>query len=643
MKSFYLGAAYYPEMWEESELEKDIARCKELGLNCLRIGEFAWAKMEPREKEYHFEWLENIVDKLFENGIFTLMCTPTCTPPRWFLDAHPEVRRIMPDLVRSDVSSRNHICKSSQLMRQKNREIVTELAKRFAGRKGVIGWQIDNELFPYGEGCFCETCAQNFRKYLKEKFGTIENLNRAWGMTRWSLTYDGFEDIRPPYPGQWRHPSLRKHWWDFQCSLVKSYAEEQAAILHEYGCVNVSTDLTQVNELGYYLMDEKLDITQYNHYERAEELPDTVFEHDFARCVKDKPFWVTETQANWNGSEFADNGYRPRGCCYVNTWLPFMRGGEMNLFWLFRTHPNGHEIAHGALYTAAGRVSRVSEEVKRTGEEIARAEELLKEPFVSKIAMHYSASAVVSFARTPLLKGMRYRDRLVHEFYAAFRGYNVDVIDTPHSLQGYQVLFSPFLATADENGFKARVTEWVKGGGTWIVGPMSDILDENLSKYTHAPYSFLEDLAGVYTKYQTPVANDVFRAQWEDGEELGVSECYDAYECKEGTTALARYCGGELDGLAAVCKRKVGKGSVILLGSVIPHAALRRLAYLPAIAAASENLILSERASGFFVAETQNKEGILTLDGAYTDLLAGRTLTGTIPVRPYEVLALKRT
>lgn len=649
MKEIYLGAAYYPELWDESEVEKDIARCKELGVNCLRVGEFAWGRMEPEEGKYDFAWLVRVVDKLHENGIATVMCTPTCTPPRWMLNKYPEMRRIMPDLIRSDVSSRCHVCKSSLVAREKNRKIVTEMAKAFSGAKGIIGWQIDNELFPYGDGCFCENCKKGFRSYLKEKFGTTEKLNKAWGMARWSLGYDTFEEVEPPYPGQWRHPSLRKAWWDFQCGLVKTYSDEQAEVLHNYGCENVGTDMMAQNHLDYYAVNENLDVVQYNHYDTADRLYTNAFAYDFLRCVKDKPFWVTETQVGWNGSEYAESGYRPVGACYVNTWLPVSKGAEMNLYWLFRAHPNGHEIGHGALYSAAGRSYRVSEEVKRAGEDFKKCENFLTNTCIrSKIALHYSANAMNAFATAPLLKNLDYRQTIIEKYHAAFRHYNVDVIDTPHDLEGYEVIVSPFLATADEHGFKERITEWVKEGGTWIVGPMSDIMDTNVSKYTHAPYSFLEELAGVYTKYQKPVANEVFKAQWENDGACGVSMCYDAYECNEGTKSLARYTAGEFAPLSVITERKVGKGKVILVGSVIAHGDILRLVNRAPIAEASENVILTERTQndggmcGIIAVETQNKSGYIILNGEYTDLITGNTYSGKTQIQPYGVLVLKK-
>lgn len=641
MKKMYIGAAYYPEMWDETEIDKDIARCKELGINCLRVGEFAWGKMEPEEGKFDFSWLKRVVDKLHENGIYTVMCTPTCTPPRWMLNKYTQMRRVTPDGQRQNVSSRCHVCKSSTVAREKNALIVEELAKAFAGSEAILGWQIDNELYPYQDGCYCESCKKGFRKFLKDKFGTPEKLNRAWGMTRWSLEYNSFDDVEPPYPDEWRHPSLRKAWWDYQCGLIYSYVDEQAEILRRYGCKNIGTDMMVDNLLSYYAVNKKLDVVQYNHYDVADRLYTNAFAYDFLRCVKDKSFWVTETQVGWNGSEYAENGYRPVGNCYANTMLPFAKGAEMNLYWLFRTHPNGHELAHGALYSSAGRSYRVTEEVKRAVDDLTKCEKFLKGTKIeSKIALHYSATSAINFRVAPLLKNFDYRRTIIDKYHRALRRYNTDVIDTPHGLDGYDVIISPFLSTADENDFKTRVTDWVRRGGTWIVGPMTDTMDGNVSKYTHAPYGFLEELAGVYTKYRKPIDNDVFKAKWRDGETCSVGGCFDAYECKEGTRSLAAYSEGEFAPLSVITERTVGKGKVILAGSVISGKDLLKLVDAEPIAEASDNIVLVERRGdcrGIIAAEIENRDGFIVLDGQYTDLISEKSFCGRVDIKPYEV------
>ena len=196
-------------------------------------------------------------------------------------------------------------------------------------------------------------------------------------------------------------------------------------------------------------------------------------------------------------------------------------------------------------------------------------------------------------------------------------------------MKGYEVVVSPFLATVDENGLKDRITEWVKAGGTWIVGPMSDIMDGNVSRYTNAPYSFLEELAGVYVKYQKPISNEVFRAQWTNDGECSVGMCYDAFECSEGTQRLAHYTAGEFAPLSVIAERKVGKGKIILVGSVISHGDLMRL-------------VNKGGMYGIIAVETENKGGYIVLDGEYTDLITGRKCFGKTEIAPYEVLVLEK-
>ncbi len=649
MEKVYLGAAYYPELWTEEELDKDILRMKELGVNCMRIGEFAWSKMEPKEGEFDFSFFEKVVDKLYENGIDTVMCTPSCTPPRWLFKKYPETLQTNCNGEKNEVFSRCHPCKSSSVMREKNRIIASEMAKRFGRKKGVIGWQLDNEIFPYSEGCFCELCQNRFKEYLKNKYKTIENLNKKWGMYRWSLDYKDFAEIIPPrfgaWPERWQHPSLQIEWFRFNSENIITYLNEQADAIRQYSDLPIGTDMMPGNAFGYYKVTENLDVVQYNHYDTAADLPKTAFSYDFLRAVKDKPFWVTETQVGWNGSVVSGNGYRPQGNCYVNTWLPIAKGAEMNLYWLFRTHPNGHELAHGALYASSGRMYHVSEEVKKAAAEFEKCSEFLNNTAIkSKIALHYSETAALNFRSAPIIEGFDYRATIMDSFHEAFRHYNIDVIDTPHSLEGYDTVISPFLTTINENGLKERMLAWVENGGTWIVGPMSDIMDDVAGKCTTAPFYFLEDVVGVYTKYQLPIKNNVFKAKWNTGEELSISLCYDAFEPND-CNSLAKYDGYDFDGYTVVAEKSYGKGKIILLGSVLSHDALRKLVDEAPIATASKNINLTQRSgdkNGVIAVETDNKEGYVVLEGSYLDLISGRVLSGKVDVKPYEVLVLEK-
>lgn len=638
----YIGAAYYPELWAPEEIERDISRCREYGINLLRVGEFAWGKLEPREGQFDLDWLENVVNRLWQAGISILLCTPTSTPPRWMFAKYPEITRMDSDGSREVVSSRNHVCRTSLLMREKNRAIVGALAGRFGQHPAVVGWQVDNELFPYRSGCFCPQCCAAFRDYLRDRFGTIDALNRHWGMTRWSLSYASFDEIEPPRPNEWRHPSLRTAWRTFQCRQIETFAREQADVLHRLASGPVGTDMMPNNVLSYYRMNAPMDVVQFNHYDPASALPDVTFSYDFLRPIKSAPFWVTETQVGWNGSEFAENGARPVGNCYANTMLPFLMGAGANCFWLFRAHPNGHELAHGALFSACGRPYRVSEEVRRAACDLKKCGSFLSQSRVrSEIAIHYSTVAANNFDSASLLKGFSYRSTLRDCFHRALRHRNVDLIDTPHAPDGYRVIFSPFLTTLDRD-LLDRMTAWVTAGGTWIAGPMVDILTADTVRPTAAPMFSLEPLCGARIRYQSPLDNPTITATWADGSPCGVSLTYDALEPID-CEVLATYSGGEFAGMAAITRRQVGAGQIILLGSLPDAEGVRRLCGIPPILTASENLCVSAREGavcGITVAELENRAGEMTLPRPCRELLTDRVLVGTVTVAPYEVLVL---
>jgi len=648
MKQMYIGAAYYPELWDEAEIDRDIEQMKAHGMNVMRIGEFAWSKMEPREGEFDMSLFRRVMDKLYENGIYTILCTPSCTPPRWLFDKYPDALRVICNgtysFERQEVHSRCHPCKTSPDVREKNRIIARVMAKELGHHPGLIGWQIDNELFVAWEGCFCDRCVAHFRERLKKKFGTIDALNAAWHMDRWSLEYASFDKVLPPRCGRWDHPSLMIEWVQFQNDLLFSYAADQADAIREYSDAPIGTDMMTNNLVSYEKMNERLDIIQYNHYESKEDLWKTPFAYGFLRTLKDRPFWVTETMVGWNGSVGAWNGKRPEGACYMNTVAPVAFGGEMNMYWLFRAHPAGHELGHGAVLSSAGRPYRISQEIKWASDDLAKCSDFLSGSRAnSRIALHYSSNSYNAFRFEPLRENMDYRSTLIDQFYSKLRHHNPDLIDTGHTLDGYDVVISPFLAYAQENGLKERILAWVEKGGRWIVGPMTDILDENSVKYTTAPFSFLEEAAGVYTKYQNPLPCDDLAAKWTDGSACGVSFYADAFEAKDAEV-LATYTDCEFDGLAAITRRKLGKGEIILLGAVPDKEALLRLIGIPAVAPASNNVSLVRRhgkENGIIALEMEHKAGYVELDKPYYDILGERTVSGRVELKPYEALFLK--
>jgi beta-galactosidase len=185
LKHFYYGAAYYPEHWDEATRADDAQRMAAAGFNCVRLAEFAWSLMEPREGEFHFGLFDKVIEELGTHGIATLLCTPTAAPPRWLSAKYPQILRVDANGQPFEHGSRVHANYASPIYREYSRKITHAMAEHFRDRRQVIGWQTDNEFMALDD--HSPAMRQAFVEFLREKFkGDIGALNTAWGTAFWS-------------------------------------------------------------------------------------------------------------------------------------------------------------------------------------------------------------------------------------------------------------------------------------------------------------------------------------------------------------------------------------------------------------------------------------------------------------------------
>lgn len=650
----YLGAAYYPEDWPLEQIPDDIALMQQAGMNVMRVGEFAWSRLEPQEGQYDFAWLHRVVDALGEADIAVILCTPTCTPPAWLTERYPETLLVDDFGRRAQHGARRHACPNSPVYREHCARVVERMAREFARDGRVVGWQIDNEMYPGGRGCCCPVCHRKYQDAMRGRFGTVEALNAAWGADLWSQTYQAFGQLPVPRGDTWHHPSLLTSWMEFQSDSYVEFTEAQADILHRHGAPNVGTDMMPVAGLSYPRIHRKLDLVQFNHYNSMENLWQAAFWMDYCRPLKERPFWNTETATCWNGATTA-NGYKEPGFCRANSWLPIALGAEANLYWLWRAHWSGQELMHGSVVDSWGRPLHIFGEVREIADGFRTAGAFLAGtlPTSSGLAIHFSSWAWWLFEFQPQVNRFRYADYLMQRVYRPLIDAQMrpDIIDPGASLDGYRVVCSPFLPALDEGGLRERVRDWVEAGGTWIVGPLSDNRDLHAAKPRNAPFSCLEEWAGVHCRYALPGDPRDFAIRWADGSTGTGSVWYDGLEPR-GAEPLATYAEGPLLGLAAVVRRSVGRGQIVMLGTMPQPEEIRRLApaalaeagVLPA-ADASPNLLVSPRAGaagrGLVAVELHNQPARLRLARPATDLLSGRDLAGAVEVPPYGVLVLR--
>lgn len=654
VKTPYLGSAWYPEDWPEEEADNDIRRMKEIGLNVVRIGEFAWHRMEPRPGEFDFSFFHRLCDKAAKAGIGVIMGTPTATPPVWLCKKHPDILAEMDTGRKMSHGGRRHCCSNNPRYIEYSLRIVEKMAREFGQDPAVIGWQCDNEIYMMGGGCFCPECVNGFREHLRAKFGTIDELNRAWNLNLFSQWYDDFSEVPPPRDA-WHNPHVNMEWRIFQAESHIRFIRSQAEILHKYTKAPVGTDTMPFNGMDYRDMTEKMDVVQFNHYNTPKSLYGACFWFDYLRTLKDKPFWNTETQTCWNGSVEITQSLKPDGFCRANTWLPVALGGEANLYWLWRTHWAGHELMHGAVIDTSGREMLSTGEVRRTASEFAVAADFINGTrVVPDMAVHFTSLAWNMHESQHVVLGWEYAPTVIDNWYycAAAHGLRPDVIDAVQAPDKYRLIFTPMLMSLEEKGIGQRMADWVRAGGVWVVGPLTDVRDICGARYRDRYFGMLEALTGIRWKYGIPDKEQRIKAVWKDGTPFEGGTWFEVCE-NEGGDTLAEITDGHsaICGLGLVTRKKVGKGTVILLGTVPSERDMLRIIGMACEAAgvkpvSTEGKVMVSRREGragrgIIAVNIGESPAKIRLPGKMRELLTGKERGGEVALAPFDVAVFK--
>ncbi len=491
MRSGYLmhGGDYNPEQWlDMSEvLDTDIVRCREAKINTVTVGIFSWAKLEPKEGEYRFEWLEEIIDRLHGNGISVILATPSGARPHWMADKYPEVLRVNAMRQRNLFGGRHNHCLSSPIYREKVRRINTELVKRLGAHPAVKMWHISNEL---GGECHCELCQKAFRGWLKKKYQTIEALNKSWWTTFWSHTYDSFDQIESPSPlGEMSVTGLKLDWRRFISDQTIDYMEDEIRAIRDAGSdLPVTTNLMyHFYEIDYFRLAEKIDIASWDNYpswhkrEEWETARDTAFWHDVIRSLKRKPFFLMESCPGATNWKDVSKLKRP-GMLTATSLQSIAHGSDGAMYFQMRKGRGAAEKLHGAVIDHYdGNDTRTFRDVCEAGEMLEALSEVAGTTTKSEAAVIFDWDNrwALDGSEGPRNKDLHYQE-CVEKSYRALRrqGLNVDVIDQKCSLAPYRFVAAPMQYLFHE-GFAEKVREFVEKGGTFVLTYWSGVVDEN--------------------------------------------------------------------------------------------------------------------------------------------------------------------
>lgn len=589
---FKLGSYYYPEQWDSCQWERDLKKMSEMGISFTHFGEFAWGMLEPEEGNYNFGWLDRAVALAGKYGLKVIMCTPTPTPPVWLSKNYPDILIQRDNGIKIQHGRRQHASWSSDRYHGYVKDIVTRLAERYGNNPTVIGWQIDNEPGHYGTVDYSEDVQEKFRVWLRKKYGTIENLNKTWGNTFWSETYQNFYQVRLPNQQELPerpNPHAMLDLNRFMADELAGFVNMQADILRQYISKEqwVTTNLIPIfNPVDPVRMDH-LDFTTYTKYLvtghkmgignqgfRLGTPEDIGFANDQFRNFAGKTYGVMELQpgqVNWGT-------YNPQpmpGAVRMWVYHVFAGGGRFVCNYRFRQPLKGSEQYHyGMVMTDGVSLSPGGEEYVQIAGELKK----LREAYDPKSKLPESLSArhtamLFDMSNYWEMEFQKQTDQWstmshVNKYYNVLKEFAVpvDIITEKDDFSAYPFLIAPAFQLLD-SALVERWTQYVENGGHLVLTCRTGQKDRN-AKLWEAPLAApIHQLAGIGNLFYDHMPQSLYGNIGFGGKEYKWNNWADVVTPMPGTDVWATYDDQFYKGEACVTHRKFGKGTVTYIGA----------------------------------------------------------------------------
>lgn len=608
-----IGVDYYPEQWEEKLWEEDADKMQQAGVKIVRMAEFAWSRLEPEEGVYDFAWLDRAVELFASRGIDIFLCTPTCTPPQWMFERYPEVIQVDKTGHRIITGIRGHRCMNSPVFRDFAEKIITKMVSRYRDTPEVVGYQIDNEL--EANHCCCPVCQDQFCQWMKQRYKTVEEINRAYGNIVWSGEYSDFSQVKPPMGEmtKWLNPSLNLDFNRYASDSTVDYVDFQRKLIHaldEKALITTNNWLCE-NMPDFYDMFADLDFVSYDNYpttrlpQNQKELYSHAFHLDLMRGIKRQNFWIMEQLSGSVGSWMPMSPTLRPGMLKGYSLQAIAHGADAVIHFRWRTAVAGAEMYWHGILDHSNIPGKRYEEFCELCETVNGLQELEGSVIENKVALLYGSAQEYGFKLQHQAEGMYYMEQLksLHDAFTSI-GMGVDIINEREDLSAYDIVLAPTLLITDETVTR-HLYQFVEEGGTLLLTNRSGVKDRWNKCIMDALPTVFAELAGVHVTEYDAIGNQtqkltIIDEEWIAGfekiktmesekqseqaavvtAETAISVCTQWCDLLELDTAetLAVYGEQFYQGTPAVTLNTYKQGKVYYVGTVLERKAYISLA-----------------------------------------------------------------
>ena len=661
---FLHGGDYNPEQWLDTKeiWNEDMRLMKAANCNEMTVGVFSWSTLEPEEGKFCFSFLDEIIKKIGDNGGKVVLATPTAAPPFWLTKKYPETLRLLKDgYPAANLGSRRHrFCYTSEKYREKVAIIVKKLAERYAFNETVVGWHLDNEL--YGD-CFCGSCAEEFRKFLKNKYKTIENLNKTYWAAWSSGQVRSFEDIEPPVSGT-SYDAFYIDWKRFTDHAKIDFLKFQSDIIKSVdNNARVTTNLMPQRDYDLYEFAKILDFASidiYPNWGRKSEIGEAIdsgWQFDYVRSLLNKPFMLMES-APGLVSWMPQNKLQPPGICSLASISAVAHGSDSVGYFQFRKSRGASEQYHGAIVDHEGSENtRIFKEVASTGATLKKIDEVCGTLTEAEVAVFYDADNLfaldVVYAFAP--RHINYCRENVNYYGVLWNNsVNTDIINRNSDFSKYKLIIMP-MAYRVGDALHDKIVDYVKSGGTIFATYMLGYTNENaLCHLGGFPGGKLKEVFGIWNEEIDSLLPDQEQKIDYNGKTYVAKEYCEIVHLR-GARALAIYKTDFYKDTPCFTVNEYGKGKAYYqtfrdTGDFKTDAIeriLKDLGIKTCIPEKREGVSAQARTDGeneYLFIENYSEEKVenIALNGLYEDLLTGKKVK-TIDLDKFGYKILRRS